>query len=542
MQLELGGACHRAGQALEAVAAFRDAAQLARELGDPSLMARAAIGYEEACWRPGLDHAGAVELLEEAAAVSGDDDSKLRVGLLSGLARALDKQGRQEQGALVRGEAIAMARRLGDRTGLATVLMRSAWSRGRTPVGEVLAMLREAEQLAVALGDTDILAEAMAWQVPTLLAACDLEGARRVSAAVREIAERTAQPFMVHVAEHHSAAIALCDGRLEEAEALARRSYDWGRLLTGRDASAIFGLQMFSIRRERGGLQELAGVVRAMSADRTRIATPWGPGLAALLAELGLRDDAERELARLTADGLDPFRSSLWLASLVYLADAAALVGDRRVAALLYPELEPFAGENTVIGHVVCCYGAADRHLGMLAAVLGERDTANEHFERAMALNRRMGARTWVAHTAYEHARLLVESDRARAAGLASEAATLAERLGMPSLLARARALTDPGAASPLPDGLSAREVQILGLVAGGLYEPPRRDHAVDQRAHRRQPRAQHPAQDGLRQPDRGGVLRAPARARRALSSRVPSADAAVHDRADAGRDDRPLE
>jgi DNA-binding CsgD family transcriptional regulator len=467
LQLELGGACHRAGQALEAVAAFSAAADLARELGDPALMARAAIGYEEACWRPGLDHEGAVELLEEAAAVSGDGDSQLRVGLLSGLARALDKQGRQDRGALVRAEAIAMARRLGDRTGLATVLMRAAWSRGRTPVGEVLAMLREAEQLAADLGDTDILAEAMAWQVPTLLAACDLEGARRVSAAVREIAERTAQPFMVHVAEHHSAAVALCDGRLEEAEALARRSYEWGRLLTGRDASAIFGLKMFSIRRERGGLQDLAGVVRALAADRSRLATPWGPGLAALLAELGLREDAERELARLTADGLDPFRTSLWLASLVYLADAATLVRDQRVAALVYPELEPFAGENTVIGHVVCCYGAADRHLGMLAGVLGERDVAGEHFERAMALNRRMGAWTWVAHTAYEHGRLLQGTERG--AALAAEAATLAERLGMPPLLSRARALSAPEAASPLPDGLSAREVQVLGLVAGGL-------------------------------------------------------------------------
>jgi DNA-binding CsgD family transcriptional regulator len=475
LQLDLGSASHRAGHALEAVAAFRAAADIARDLGDASLMARAAIGYEEACWRPGLDHQGAVELLEEAAAVSGEDDSELRVGLLSGLARALDKQGRQDRAARVRDAAIAMARRLGDRTGLATVLMRSAWSRGRTPVHEVLAMLREAEQLGAELGDTDILAEAIAWQVPTLLAACDLDGARRVSAVLRETAERTAQPFMIHVAEHHGAAIALCDGRLEEAAALARRSYDWGRRLTGRDASAVFGLQMFSVGRERGELQELAGVVRALAADRSRIATPWGPGLAALLAELGLRDEAARELGRMTADGLEPFRTSLWLASLVYLTDAAALLRDQRVAALLYPELEPFAGGNTVIGHVVCCHGAADRYLGMLAAVLGERERANEHFERAMALNRRMGAWTWVAHTAYEHARLLLDgapapADRVRAATLAHEAETLAERIGMPPLLTRARALTAPAAAaSALPDGLSAREVQILGLVAGGL-------------------------------------------------------------------------
>src|SRR5262249_53312286 len=40
------------------------------------------------------------------------------------------------------------------------------------------------------------------------------------------------------------------------------------------------------------------------------------------------------------------------------------------------------------------------------------------------------------------------------------------------------------------------------------------RRRAVDQRAHRGQPRPQHPAQDRLREPHRGRLLRAPARAR----------------------------
>ena len=53
------------------------------------------------------------------------------------------------------------------------------------------------------------------------------------------MAERTAQPFMIHVADHYGSALALCDGRLEEAEQLAERSYEWGRLLTGRDASGV---------------------------------------------------------------------------------------------------------------------------------------------------------------------------------------------------------------------------------------------------------------------------------------------------------------
>ena len=58
---------------------------------------------------------------------------------------------------------------------------------------------------------------------------------------------------------------------------------------------------------------------------------------------------------------------------------------------MVYPELEPLAGANVMIGHLVAYYGSADRYLGMLAATLGERERAVEHFERALELNRRHG-------------------------------------------------------------------------------------------------------------------------------------------------------
>ena len=74
--LELGEASHRGGHALEALEAFRAAAAIGRERGDPALLARAAIGYEEACWRPNLTEHGAVGLLQEAADALGREDSE----------------------------------------------------------------------------------------------------------------------------------------------------------------------------------------------------------------------------------------------------------------------------------------------------------------------------------------------------------------------------------------------------------------------------------------------------------------------------------
>jgi DNA-binding CsgD family transcriptional regulator/tetratricopeptide (TPR) repeat protein len=469
--LELGTASHRAGDAVDALAAFKETAGIARELGNGELLARAAIGYEEACWRPGIADRGAVELLEEATTALADDNLELRAGLLSGLARGLVFQGEHERGAIVRTNAVALARRLDDPVPLATVLVRSYWSRGTSSLDEILAMLTEAVDLGEELGDTEILAEAMAWRVPTFVALGDLDAARLEVSAVLRTAEQTAQPFMLHVAEHYGSSIALCDGHLDEAEARARHSHEWSRLLSGSDAAGVYGIQMFNIRREQGRLAELAPIIRILAGDADR-SGPWRPGLVSVLVELGMDAEARRELARVVDDGLDPFRESLWLAALVYLTDACSALGDEAAAAIVYPELEPLADTNVMIGHLVACHGAADRYLGMLAATLGESERAEEHFERAMELNRRMGAVTWLAHTAYEYARMLLArgpGERARAGALLGEAAALAERIGMPALLGRVRALGSAAPTKRRPDELSAREVEILCLVARGM-------------------------------------------------------------------------
>ena len=127
-----------------------------------------------------------------------------------------------------------------------------------------------------------------------------------------------------------------------------------------------------------------------------------------------------------------------------------------------------------MVGHLVACYGSADRYLGMLATVLGEWDLAEGHFDDALALNRRLGARTWQAHTLYQHAKMVRarghKGDRTRADGLLEEALGLAHAIGMRGLAARVHALGSPtGRPTGLPDGLTQREAEILRLVGNGL-------------------------------------------------------------------------
>jgi DNA-binding CsgD family transcriptional regulator len=466
MQIALGSALYRAGTSLDSLAPLREAAAIARDLGSGELLARAAITFEEACIRPPLEDQGAITLLEEASDLLPPEDSPLRVRLLASLTRALNRvRGDYARGVALQTSAIEMARRLDDRAGLATVLAHTYWS--DVDRREVLEMLGEARDLAAELGDTDLEAESMEWRVASLMTMGDTSRAERELAAVHERAARTKQPFHLHVAEQFGSALALLTGRLADAQAAAERSREWGRLLTGRDASSVYGIQMFGVRREQGRLEQFASAARLLAAG----GGAWRPGLAALLAEIGLHDDACRELRRIRADGLDALRQSLWLASLTYLADACRAVGDTELAALVYAELAPLSGASVVIGELVACYGAADRYLGMLAATVGDAERAERHFQAALALDREMGARTWLAHSAYEYGTMLrARGDRERAGQLLAEAASIARAAGMAALLGRVRALDVAAPATGLPlEELSRRELDVLRLLARGL-------------------------------------------------------------------------
>ena len=473
IQLELGTALRSAGGLADAVEAFTAAAEIGRAAGDADMLARAAIGLEDAGWGEGRSHRAALELLEEASGALDGADSALRIGLLSALVRVLAYRGDHERAAITRANAMDMARRLGDQRALAMLLARAYSARGTSTLEEVLDMLTEAWAVGDELADLDVQSEVAGWRVVVWIALGELEAARRDLNAFHELAIRAKQPFYSFAAEQIASAIALCEGHLEEAEARAACSLQPASFLSMRDASGIHGIQMFSIRREQGRLGELAPIARTLE-DGDGSTDAWRPGLVALLVELGMEDQARKELAQIRAHGLEPFREALWLTSLTYLTDACAAVGDAELAALVRIELEQYAGTIVVVGHGVACYGAADRYLGMLAATLGDWDVAETSFEAAMDVNRRMGAATWLAHTAYEYGRMLHArgrpEDAARAASMLGEATGLAERIGMPALLTRIDAVQATIAPPTLlPDGLSPREVEILRLVARGL-------------------------------------------------------------------------
>jgi DNA-binding CsgD family transcriptional regulator len=286
----------------------------------------------------------------------------------------------------------------------------------------------------------------------------------------RVTAEQLGQGVYLYQCEQAQAALALADGRLDEAEAHAERALELSR--DGHfDARGAHGIQMFSIRREQGRLAELEPVSRLVGAQGGRLPV-WAPGLAVLYAELDMTEEARAEVGRLCSDGFAEVPDdALRTAALTYLADACILTADAAAAAAVYGELAPFTGTVVVVAGLVAYYGAMDRYLGALAATLGDPAAAERHFAAATELNDRLRMPTWRARTRHDHARALLRSgrpaDRDRARELLAAARRDAVRHGLPGLRAQIDALAVPRQEAQ-PDGLTSREVEVLRLVARG--------------------------------------------------------------------------
>jgi len=131
---------------------------------------------------------------------------------------------------------------------------------------------------------------------------------------------------------------------------------------------------------------------------------------------------------------------------MTYLVDVCIFLGDKRRAETLYQILLPFAGRNVVVSSGAACYGALSRYLGAIAATLERWDEATRHFEDALAMNARMDARPWLAHTQEQYAAMLLtrrqSGDRDKAAALLDAALVTARELGMRALEERITAAT----------------------------------------------------------------------------------------------------
>ncbi len=477
--LLLGESLTKAGEYVEARETFQHAVDGLRSVRSPAttrIIARAAISFETASWRPGARGDAAARLLRDAFERFGPEDSAEKARVLAALARALVFCGVVAEANQVSELAIAVARRMNDAVTLEVALRMGLSVLYPQRLDEFIEQTAEAIGLADQIGSVDRAMETMTWRLTGLALRGNSSSYRPEFASFRRRAEQLRQPFYLYYVLTASASSALLEGRLAESERFAEEALALGQRQPGIDALGVYGVQMFSVRREQGRLREVAPVVQHFVAS-ARESAAWRPGLTLIYAELDLREDAKRTFDALAADdfGTLPL-DTLRVTAIGYLAEVCVYLNDSARAAVLYDLLSPHRGCNLLTGSNLACSGAADRHLGMLAATMQRWDQAERHFLDAAQMNTRQEAWTWVAHTQHRHAAMLIArgrpEDRQRAADLVRTALDASIKLGMNALAERLTQLhaklDTPSERAANPAGLSDREVEVLRLVTIG--------------------------------------------------------------------------
>jgi DNA-binding SARP family transcriptional activator len=434
--LALGHAQVRAGDADAAKETFLQAAEVARRLALPEALARAALGYGgRFVWaRAGSDER-LVPLLREALAGADEGDATLRARLLGRLAAALGDAPEGEERMSLSHEAVQIARSAGDGSTLAyTLVARLAVIWSPALVEERLALATELVELAERIGDKERAVEGHGLRFNALFELGDVDAADADLAARGKLTSEMRQPAQLWVQLILEAARCLFRGEFAAAERAMSEAFELRGARGSKAADAAFELQHFVLRREQGRLAELTSRL-----ERCATAHPTRPvlrcALTNLFARLDRSDEARLGLAALAADGFRALSSNGdWLISASFLAEACRLVDDGAAAVSLYRHLRPYA-ERNVNGEGEVSTGAVSRYLGLLAATVADLDDAADHFEHALDLNARMGARPWLAHTQNDYAEVLLlrgrSADRARAQELRNAAHATFHELGM---------------------------------------------------------------------------------------------------------------
>jgi DNA-binding CsgD family transcriptional regulator len=415
-----GAAAEAAGELAEAESAMRAALEVADDAG-LHLLLGGLLRRREAAAEAGAH-------LERALALSPGErltaEALIELATLNGLTR-----GRYEEGERQAAAALDAAERLGEAGLEARAALALANVRVRADSGGARPLLDRALDRALAAGDLAVAIESCAGLSNSYYWTGELAASERAARRRLALAERGADLFGLRHAHSWLALLACSRGDwagarrlLDEAEAALLR------LATPEPLGFVRVVQGL-VHWRLGELEEAGarlGEALALMAGTDPATQVWYAGLPVLVhLELGREAEAraglalqEERMAALPTSAL-PARSARTVLGLAYAA-----LGEREAGLRCEEALRPHARDFH--------WWPATRTLAALAAVRGDRETALADLAAAERLCRREGLLPDLA------------------------------------LVLEARSALEAGAAG-LPDGLSAREAEVLRLVAGGM-------------------------------------------------------------------------
>jgi hypothetical protein len=184
-------------------------------------------------------------------------------------------------------------------------------------------------------------------------------------------------------------------GRYDDVAHLSAEAEEAGLRAGDRNAELFTGIVGFCAQLEQEAFDEidLTFVEEKIAGSPAGIA--YRGSHAWILAGRGDTERAREELHATMA--LPHAFDANWLSLQAECAETSIVIKDATHAATLYERLAPYAGQPVTAGRAVCSYGAVDRTLGGLAALLRRDEEAMRHLDAAIRLNDALGCTVWRA-------------------------------------------------------------------------------------------------------------------------------------------------
>jgi DNA-binding SARP family transcriptional activator len=397
--IALGEAQRRAGDVAHRQTLLA-AAGHARTLGDVEGLARAAIANSPGS-KPsvfGITDRERVAVLQAAVDAVGPADSPTRARLLAVLALELFHTGDRARRLELSDASLAIARRLDDPGVLADVLVARPFAiGGPDTLTTRLAETGELVDLARRLGDPVAVHRAWWTRFRVAVEVGDVALADRCLDAQHELLAEVGQPTLEWMTGLQRVARALRRGD-PDAEALLERVAAAGRATGQPDARLYHAIQLFQLCRDQGRVADAEEVVRQVVAGSPELPSIHA-ALAVLCAESGRPDEAAALVDGLAPPDLGdlPIEAST-MVTWALCADVAVCLGDRARAEQLLRVLSPYP-DQIAVWAVGLGVGSVASRLGRLAGLLGDPESARRHRARALEIEERAAAPTWLART-----------------------------------------------------------------------------------------------------------------------------------------------
>src|SRR5262245_14596185 len=398
LRLALARALRGAGDLPAARACCEEVMTACRRTPDPAAFARAALILAGPLPEWGRIEPAVRAALEDACRAGEALDDALRARLYARLAADLIASNQVEEGARVFAlcdEASAAARRADDPGALAIALMGTyyAAAMGMRPAapGGTVPGTQEILEAAEAGEEHEYAAAIRYSRAVALLAIGEPEAFSREVDGLATGAAASRVPEALWLAEALDALRATVQGRFAAAHEAMERAHATGRRAHLPNAAGVYASQRIMWHAAQGRLAEITPELDAF-VDTHPGAAGWRPIRA--LARLAGGDvvAARAEFHDLLAVGLEPAERGVM--ARCYLAGLAALcvaLRDREHAPMLYDSVARRADAWSVDGCQTL--GPWALALGGLARLCGRPAEAVRHFETAIRVGRRMGAR-----------------------------------------------------------------------------------------------------------------------------------------------------